>query len=244
MELGNWTIYAVYMAITSLIVLVFGIASVRKASKIPGRLQGFVEWVMVSLRGVFLGALGPGGEKHLPLILALFWYILFCNLIELVPLFKAATSNPSNTIALGLIVFVYTQYVGITSRGLKGYLSHFLGPFLILAPLFIVIEVAGELIKPFSLGMRLAGNVYAEDKMNDMALTSIGHYVPLQLLVYPLQIFTGVIQAFIFPMLACAYIGMMSQRHHDNGDNYNSQPHAETTTEKLSDSIGSIGAHI
>lgn len=227
MELLPWPVYAFYVVLTSVLLLAFGAFAVSKRATIPGRTQGFVEWVMEGLRTTFLGALGLNGERHLPLVFALFWYILFCNMIELVPFFRAATANPSTTIGLGIIVFFYTQYVGIKSKGLKEYLKHFAGPLLILAPLFIVIEILGEFIKPFSLGMRLFGNIYAEDIMNDIAAGAVpigphGHpffAVPLQIIVYPLQIFTGVIQAFIFAMLTCAYIGIMSETHHnEDGD--------------------------
>ncbi len=222
MELLPWPVYAFYVVLTSVLLIAFGAFAVSKRATVPGRTQGFVEWVMEGLRTTFLGALGPNGERHLPLVFALFWYILFCNMIELVPFFRAATANPSTTIGLGIIVFFYTQYVGIKSKGLKEYLKHFVGPLLILAPLFIVIEILGEFIKPFSLGMRLFGNIYAEDIMNDLAAKAIHLgplYFPLQLLVYPLQIFTGVIQAFIFAMLTCAYIGIMSETHHsEDGD--------------------------
>jgi len=223
MDLLHWPVYALYVFLTSAIVLaVCAFAAVPKA-RVPGRLQASMEIMLEGLRGIFLGALGPGGERHLPLIFGLFFYILFCNLLELIPGFRAATANPSTTIGLGIIVFFYTQYIGITAKGLKEYLKHFIGPLLILAPLFIVIEILGEFIKPFSLGMRLFGNIYAEDQMNDLAATAVAlgphnHpwlFVPMQIIVYPLQIFTGVIQAFIFAMLTCAYIGIMSETHHD-----------------------------
>lgn len=198
-----------------LVVLRLAVLQARR-NRVPGRLQAAFEAVMEPLRGIFLSALGPGGEPHLPLIFALFWYILFCNMIELVPFFRAATANPSTTIGLGIIVFFYTQYVGIKSKGFVEYAKHFMGPLLILAPLFIIIEILGEFIKPFSLGMRLFGNIYAEDVMNDLAAKAV-HLgpinLPLQLIVYPLQIFTGIIQAFIFAMLTCAYIGIMSETH-------------------------------
>lgn len=222
MDLMPWPVYAFYVLLTSLIVFVVLRLAVARRELVPGRFQAAFEAVMEPLRGVFLSALGEGGEAHLPLIFALFWYILFCNMIELIPFFRAATANPSTTIGLGIIVFFYTQYVGIRSKGFVEYAKHFMGPLLILAPLFIVIEILGEFIKPFSLGMRLFGNIYAEDVMNDLAAKSIpiGSHahplfnVPLQLIVYPLQIFTGVIQAFIFAMLTCAYIGIMSETHH------------------------------
>ncbi len=223
MVLLPWPVYAFYIVLTSVILLAVLMFAVSRRERVPGRLQAAFEAVMEPLRNIFLSALGPGGEAHLTLVFALFWYILFCNMIELVPFFRAATANPSTTLGLGIIVFFYTQYIGIKSKGLLEYLKHFMGPLLILAPLFIVIEILGEFIKPFSLGMRLFGNVYAEDLMNDLAAKAahIGpFYLPLQLIVYPLQIFTGIIQAFIFAMLTCAYIGIMSETHEHPGDQH------------------------
>ena len=245
MDLLSWPVYAFYVFLTSVLVVLFGIWAVKSKAKVPGRLQITVEMMMEYLRDTFLGALGPGGERHLPLIFALFWYILFCDLLELIPLFKAATANPSTTIGLGIIVFVYTQYVGITSKGIGPYFKHFLGPLLILAPLFFVIEILGEFVKPFSLGMRLFGNIYAEDIMNDLAAgAGQKYFIPFQVIVYFLQIFTGVIQAFIFSLLSCAYIGLMAETHHDEGDDENHHPHKEGLNEQVAESLGSIGARV
>ena len=248
MDLLNWKTYAFFMIVTSVLLVAFWMLAVRNRSRIPGRLQAAVEAMMEGLRDTFMSAMGPGGERHLPLVFALFWYILFCNLIELVPTFRAATANPSTTIGLGIIVFFYTQYVGIKAKGFVEYAKHFMGPLLILAPLFIIIEILGELIKPFSLGMRLFGNIYAEDVMNDLAAKSVPLFhvgsmtvgLPLQLIVYPLQIFTGVIQAFIFAMLTCAYIGIMSETHHDGGDGHDPHPHHETDEERKVERAGDM----
>ncbi len=245
MDLLPWPVYAFFVVLTSVLVVLFGMWAVAARAKVPGRLQSIVEMMMEYLRDAYLSALGPGGERHLMLIFALFWYILFCNLLELIPLFKAATANPSTTIGLGIIVFIYTQYVGITSKGIGPYLKHFLGPLLILAPLFFVIEILGEFVKPFSLGMRLFGNIYAEDIMNDLAAgAGQKYFIPFQFIVYFLQIFTGVIQAFIFSLLSSAYIGLMAETHHEEGDEEHSQPHKEDATEKVAESLGSIGARV
>jgi len=245
MELRPWPVYVFFVILTSVLVVLFGMWAVAGRSKVPGRLQITVEIMIEYLRDTFLGALGPGGERHLPLIFALFWYILFCDLLELIPMFKAATANPSTTIGLGIIVFVYTQYVGITSKGIGPYLKHFLGPLLILAPLFLIIEILGEFVKPFSLGMRLFGNIYAEDIMNDLAAgAGQKYFLPFQVIVYFLQIFTGVIQAFIFALLSCAYIGLMAETHHDEGDDAHPHSHHEDTNEEVAESLGSIGARV
>ncbi len=94
-------------------------AVAQSARNVPGRFKVRNGNHVRACATIFLGALGPGGERHLPLIFALFLYILFCNLLELIPFFRAATANPSTTIGLGIIVFFYTQYVGITSKGLE-----------------------------------------------------------------------------------------------------------------------------
>jgi len=218
MDLLKPNVYLAYVIIYSAILIVVAMAIVAKKSKVPGRMQNALEIVSDFLRNTFMSALGPGGERHLWLVYSLFWYILFCNLIELFPIFKAVTANPSNTIGMGLIVFVYSQYIGIKSKGLKNYLKHFLGPSLFLVVLLAPIEILGELIKPFTLGMRLFGNIYAEDVMKDLAAKADVHYfIPLlQIPVMGLQVFTGLIQAYIFALLACAYIGLMAE-HHDDG---------------------------
>lgn len=248
MDLLPWTTYAFYMVVTMALLLALWMLAVRDRSRVPGRLRSAVELVMNFLRETFMSAMGPGGEKHLPLVFALFWYILFCDMIELIPGFRAATANPSTTIGLGIIVFFYTQYVGIKAKGFKEYCKHFVGPLLVLAPLFIVIEILGEFIKPFSLGMRLFGNIYAEDVMNDLATKSLPLFhigsltvgFPLQIIVYALQIFTGGIQAFIFAMLTCAYIGIMSETHHEGGDGHDPHPHHETDEERKVERAGDM----
>jgi F-type H+-transporting ATPase subunit a len=239
----HWPVYAFYVGFISLVVILVGMAAVSKKAKVPGRLQAAFELLYVSLKNIFMSALGHGGEKHLPLAFTLFFYILFCNLLELIPPIKAPTSNPSVTLAMGVIVFFYVQAVGIRARGVIGYLKHFLGPMLALAILIFPIEILGELIKPFSLGMRLFGNIYAEDIMNELAATALP-FVPMQILVYFLQIFTGSIQAFIFSILTCAYIGLMSEHHDDHGDEHDHHPHKETMDEKLAESLGSIAAKV
>lgn len=249
--------YVTLMVVYSVLLLAFGMMVVARKSRVPGRAQNAVEIMSEGLRGTFMSALGPGGEKHLPLIYGLFWYIIFCNLIELIPIFHAVTANTSNTIGLGIIVFFYSQYIGIKSKGVVAYLKHFVGPMLILAPLLLPIEIIGEIIKPFTLGMRLFGNIYAEDVMHALAspplhdvTTAEGTIpgllthpllwlmVPVQVVVIGLQTFTGVIQAYIFALLSCAYIGLMAEHHDDHGDNYNGHPHSEDTTEKLAESLG------
>ena len=229
MQLQEWIVYLINGIAAGLTLLVLGlIAASRRNVKKPGRLQGFFEWAISGLGDMFRGALGPHGERHLPLILALFFYVLFTNLAGLIPSipgFKrdgtleepfvvSATAATSTTVALALIVFFYVQYIGITQRGIIGYLKHFVGPVPALFLLFIPIEVIGEVVKPFSLSMRLFGNIYGEDVINGLALGAGSHFfIPAQFVINLLQVFTDVVQAFIFALLTCAYIAIMSETH-------------------------------
>ena len=232
MDLQEWPIYLINGIAAALVLLFLGTAAARQRNvKKPGRLQGFFEWTITELSNLFRGALGPHGERHLPLVLALFFYILFTNLTGLIPstlgyrgdklaepIITSATAATSTTVALALIVFFYVQYVGIRAKGLGGYLKHFLGPVIFLFWLFLPIEIIGEFVKPFSLSMRLFGNIYGEDVINNLALSAGAHYfIPVQVLINLLQTFTDVVQAFIFALLTCAYIAIMSDTHEDTG---------------------------
>lgn len=232
MDLQEWPIYLINGIVAALVLLFLGVTAARKNDvKSPGRLQGFFEWSIAELSGLFRGALGPHGERHLPLVLSLFFYILFTNLTGLIPsilgyrpdgklaepIITSATAATSTTVALALIVFVYVQYVGIQSKGLLGYLKHFLGPVIFLFWLFLPIEIIGEFVKPFSLSMRLFGNIYGEDVINGLALSAGSHFfIPAQFLINLLQTFTDVVQAFIFALLTCAYIAIMSETHDEH----------------------------
>jgi len=252
MVFADWRAYALNGLLAALLVFLLLRAAVSAGqTRNPGKLQVFMELMVDSMANIFRGALGPGGEKHLPLPLTLFFYILFCNILGQVPGLKSATAATGTTFALSLLVFIYVQYVGIRSNGLVGYVKHFMGPQLVevkrnpdvspvkaifglvlaaffaflIAALFMPIELIGELVKPFSLAMRLWGNIYAEDLINDMCVAAgNGLHIPVQIPVYGLQLFTDVIQAFIFSILTCAYIALLS--HHDEGeDNHDVDAH-------------------
>jgi len=224
MDLDPSRVYIINSLIVMAILLGVGMSAAANAKKIPGALQNATEMVIDGLTGLFRDALGPNGQKQLPLAITLFLFILLSNVIGQVPFFKSPTANPSTTVGLGVMVFLYVQYLGIRHNGLLGYLKHFAGPMLILAPLMFVIEIISEIAKPFSLGMRLFGNIYAEDIINDMASKGGASipFIPLptQFPVYFLQLFTDVVQAVIFALLTCAYISLMTPDHDHEDDSH------------------------
>jgi len=176
--------------------------------------------------------IGPGSEKHAPLLGTIFIYILLLNLLGLVPGFLTPTMTLNMTIPLALIVFLWVQWTGVRSLGVFGYLKHFVGEpiveyeptvkYFVMLPLIVffhgimlVVHVIGELAKPLSLSVRLFGNMFGEEtSLAQMAALGAAIFavtyipVPVQFINVMLHILIGPIQAFIFFILASAYISM------------------------------------
>ncbi len=152
--------------------------------------------------------LGHRGREFLPLIGTLAVFILFSNLLGLVPGFLPPTDNLNTTVACALVVFVATHYYGVKTHGIK-YLRHFLGPVLWLAPLMLPIELISHLARILSLSMRLFGNIMADHML--LALTLAAPLI-LPLFLSPLSLVLGVfvslIQTFIFSLLSMIYISL------------------------------------
>ncbi len=212
--------------VVAILMVAFGRAFTRRLEAIPRGMQNFGEFVVESMTNFAVGVIGPGGERYVPLVGTLFFYILIGNLWGLLPGFHAPTSNLSTTLALGLVVFVYVQYVGIRSNGLIGYLKHFWGPMPAVGPLLFPIEVISELVKPFTLAMRLFGNIFGEDTvivvLAGLAVAMLPKVpiLPLQFPILVLALLTAFVQALVFTLLTCIYISLMS--HHDT--NHEAQP--------------------
>ncbi len=152
--------------------------------------------------------IGPRGREFLPLMGTLACFILFSNLLGLVPGFLPPTDNLNTTVACALVVFFATHYYGIKTHGLK-YIKHFMGPVWWLSPLFFIIEVISHLARVLSLSMRLFGNIMADHTLLSLTLLTPSF---LAILLPPLAMFLGIfvslIQAFIFTLLSMVYISL------------------------------------
>ena len=164
----------------------------------------FTEMVMKFLDDI----IGHRGREFLPLIGTLAFFILFSNLLGLIPGFLPPTDNLNTTLACALVIFFATHYYGLKAHGIK-YLKHFLGPVLWLAPLMLPIEIISHLARILSLSMRLFGNIMADHML--LALT-LAAPLFLPLFLSPLSLFLGVfvslIQTFIFALLSMIYISL------------------------------------
>ena len=122
------------------------------------------------------------------------------------------------TFALGISSFVYYNYIGIKENGLFRHLKHFAGPIWWIAPLIFPIELVSNFIRPFSLGIRLFGNMFADEKVMD----SIAHLAPgitywlVPVFLMPLSLFVAFIQTFVFVLLSQLYLSEVSHAPHDS----------------------------
>jgi F-type H+-transporting ATPase subunit a len=223
----GWVPEAVPFAVLiALVLAVLVRLGMRRPGRVPRGLQSLVEWVFVGLENSWRGVLGEQTRRFSPFLSTLFIYILLMNWTGLLPGFKSPTANLNTTAALALVVFVMVQVVGIRENGL-GYARHFaegaaglpVVALIVLTPLLVVIHVVGELARPLSLALRLFGNVSSEDRIV-LVLVTLGSLlftrglggileaIPSVLapLMIGMALFTGLVQAYIFAVLAAVYL--------------------------------------
>lgn len=191
------------LIVALLLILLLGLSS-RKLSLVPSKRQSVLELIIQTFEGLLVDTIGEQGKKYLPLVATVGLFILFCNLIGLVPGFMSPTSKLNVTIGCALVVFVYYHFQGIRAQGLLKYLKHFAGPIPLLAPLMVPIEIISHFSRPVSLSIRLFGNIFAEEVLIIIMASIIPFFLPLPFMA--IAIFTAVIQSFVFVLLACIYI--------------------------------------
>lgn len=157
--------------------------------------------------------LDEDAKKFYPLIGSIFLYIIFSNFLGLIPGMLPPTDNMNTTFAIGLFVFVYYNYIGIKEGGLA-YLKHFMGPVWYIAWLLLPIELISHAVRPFSLGLRLSGNMQGDHMVVSIMtdLSPAGLILPIPF--YALGIIVCSIQAFVFSLLTMLYIKMAKITHH------------------------------
>jgi F-type H+-transporting ATPase subunit a len=187
----------------------------------PGSGQQTLELGVLAVRDLLADIVGPHGLKYFPVVMTFAVLILVSNLMGLFPLFMSPTAAVSVTFALGLSSFLYYNYIGISENGLLGHLQHLAGPIWWIAFLIFPIELISNLIRPFSLGIRLFGNMFADEKV---VQTVSGLKPPATwvapLLLMPLSIFVAFIQTFVFVLLSQLYLSEVSHAPHEARDEH------------------------
>lgn len=155
--------------------------------------------------------------KYLPLMTAVCIFILLSNVIGLVPGFLPPTQNLNTTFALGFIAFVFYNVEGVRAVGIKSYLAHFAGPIPLLAPLMFPIEIVSHLVRPVSLAIRLAGNMFGDHQVVFVFLSFAIPLMPLPIMA--LGLLVCIIQTVVFTMLFIVYVALATA-HHDHDDDH------------------------
>jgi len=186
--------------IMAALVIICWLATQRLEMQPDGR-QAVLEVIVTGIAGQIEDVIRKDAGPFLPMLGTLFIFLVVANLSGLLPGVEAPTSRIETPAALALIVFFSVHYFGVRARGLRGYLASFAEPKLIMLPLNILSEVT----RTFSLMVRLFGNVMSGEFVIALVLALAGLFVPIPLMV--LEILVGLVQAYIFTVLATVFIG-------------------------------------
>ncbi|MEG3072287.1 MAG: F0F1 ATP synthase subunit A [Candidatus Syntrophopropionicum ammoniitolerans] len=202
--------------ITMLLVIIFCVAATRKMSMTrPKGAQNILEIVWEFIRGLVNENMDPKkGVALLGVVVTYIIFILFANLIGLVPTLSSPTADYNTTLGLALCTFAMIYIFGIRYKGL-GYFKHYVKPFVF----FLPINILEDFAKPITLTFRLYGNIYAGEVLIAVLLGLIGGWAHVfggflaSVAWLAFSIFVGCIQAFIFTMLSIAYVGQAVGDH-------------------------------
>ena len=198
----NWL--TMEILVVAIIFVLFAILRARLSVEQPGKLQLTFEAVYKFVMGQTDEAV-EHGRKYAPFFGALFIFILFMNVIGVIPGFESPTQTVAVPLGLAVAVFLYYHWMGFREQGVGKYLIHFAGPMPYLAPLMIPIELISHFSRPLSLTVRLFANMFAGEKVTLTFLTLT--FIGAPAVFMGLHVFVAFLQAYIFMLLAMIYVG-------------------------------------
>jgi F-type H+-transporting ATPase subunit a len=185
------------------------------------RWQNVLEVVVLSMRNQIRSIMGEETDIYLPFIGTLFLYIAVANLLTILPVYDPPTASLSTTAGLALCVILAVVIFGIAKNGFLGFLKQYLKP----SPVMLPFNVIGEASRTLALAVRLFGNVMSGTKIVGILLAVAPLFFPAIMRVF--GVLTGVLQAYIFAVLAAVYIASAARAHRrgaeDNNSNGNDQ---------------------
>lgn len=208
-----WTNYvAMELLVVLIIVVVF--AALKRTLSVgrPGSFQLAMETLFEFMHSETADQLGHQGERYLPFFGTLFIFILIGNLIGIIPGFESPTMYPAVPVGCAIATFLYYNMVGVQTQGPVKYAVHFAGPIPWLAPLMLPIEIISHLARPLSLSLRLYANMYAGEQVTQVFLGLT--YFVFPALFMGLHVFVGLLQAYIFMLLAIMYVAGSAVTEH------------------------------
>jgi F-type H+-transporting ATPase subunit a len=208
-----WTNYvAMELLVVAIIMLVFAILKGRLSADRPGKAQQTFELMYEFIDSQGKEQVEHHSERYFSFFGTIFIFVLFGNLIGVIPSLESPTMYPSVPLGCAVAVFLYYNYMGLREVGPWQYFKHFLGPIWWLAVLMFVVEVVSHLARPMSLTIRLFANMYAGEQitMVFLGLTFLG----FPAVFMGLHVFVSLIQAYVFMVLTMLYVGAATAHEH------------------------------
>lgn len=219
-SITNSTIFMFVVVLSIWLVLML---AMRSRALVPGRLQSLAEMSYEFIAGMLRENVGDEGRRYFPFVFTLFMFILFANLVGMIPYTFTVTSHIAVTFALAMVVFVGVTIIGFARHGL-----HFLKLFvpsgvpMVMLPLLVPIEIVSYFVRPVSLSVRLFANMMAGHAMLKVfggfvvALGFVGGWLPLTFIVALTGLEFGIafLQAYVFTILTCLYLNDAIHLHH------------------------------
>ena len=218
-SLGNvdisFTNASLFMIISALaIISVFFIGTKRKTI-VPTKIQLLTELSYTFVSKMISDTAGSKAKPYFPFVFSLFMFVLFCNMLGMLPYSFTVTSHIIVTFALAAIIFIGVTIIGFVNHGV-GYLKLFIpsGVPVVLLPIIVIIEIISYLARPVSLSVRLFANMMAGHTMLKVfggfviSLGIIGGWLPLSFTValIGLEVLIAFLQAYVFAILTCIYL--------------------------------------
>ena len=220
---ASFTNASLWMAIAILLATALMTLSMRGGALVPGRWQSLAEMAYEFIANMLRDNVGDEGQKYFPFVFTLFMFILFCNVLGLIPYSFTPTSQIIVTFAMAGVVFIGVTIIGFARHGLH-FLSFFVpqGVPVFLLPMLVVIELISYLFRPISLSVRLFANMLAGHTMFQVfagfviALGLLGGWAPLVFIgaLACLELLIAFLQAYVFTILTCLYLNDAINMHH------------------------------
>ncbi len=218
-SLGNvdisFTNASLFMIISMLAIISVFFAGTRRKAVIPTKIQLLTELSYTLVSKMISDTAGSKAKPYFPFVFSLFMFVLFCNMLGMLPYSFTVTSHIIVTFALAAIIFIGVTIIGFVNHGV-GYLKLFIpsGVPVVLLPIIVIIEMISYLARPVSLSVRLFANMMAGHTMLKVfggfviSLGIIGGWLPLSFTVAltGLEILIAFLQAYVFAILTCIYL--------------------------------------
>ena len=219
----SFTNASLFMFFSALLILVFLLFGTREKKIVPGKIQLISEMLYNFVSKMINDTAGKKAKPYFPFIFSLFIFVLFCNMIGMLPYSFTVTSHIIVTLAFAMFIFIGVTILGFTIHGFK-YLKIFVpsGVPFVLLPIIMVIEIISYLSRPISLSVRLFANMMAGHTMLKVfggfviSLGLVAGWLPLTFSVAltGLEILVAFLQAYVFAILTCIYLNDALNLHH------------------------------